>query len=166
MPDSVTTSVHIIVAIIAETGSANTNPNGGIRSDGIAHYGKEKKLSDLINRQNAIMHFVKASENYECGIFSLAEVTHELWEIPSAEHHKLNIAEYIHDFYPDVWKHAEKELEVPSAQRKGKWAKRTTVTSNGNIYYSYECSECGDHHGTLWNYCPHCGARMVSEDDK
>ena len=31
------------------------------------------------------MHFVKASKNYECGIFSLAEVTHELWEIPSTE---------------------------------------------------------------------------------
>ena len=73
-------------------------------------------MSDLISRQGAIMHFAKASKNYECGMFDLAEVTHELWEIPSVEHHKLNIAEYIHDFYPDVWKHAEKELEVPSAQ--------------------------------------------------
>ena len=40
---------------------------------------------DLISRQDAIIHFVKASKNYECGMFSLAEVTHELWEIPSAE---------------------------------------------------------------------------------
>jgi hypothetical protein len=39
--------------------------------------------------------------------------------LPSAQpddHHKLNIAEYIHDFYPDVWRHAEKELELPSAE--------------------------------------------------
>ena len=31
------------------------------------------------------MHFVKASKNYECGMFSLEEVTHELWEIASAQ---------------------------------------------------------------------------------
>lgn len=59
----------------------------------------------------------------------------------------------------------KKRLKVlPSAERVGHWTKRTTVTSNGNTYYSYECSECGDHHGTMWKYCPHCGARMVSED--
>ena len=37
-------------------------------------------------------------------------------ELPSAEHHKLNVAEYIKDNFPDVWKQAEKELEVPSAE--------------------------------------------------
>lgn len=42
-------------------------------------------MSDLISRQDAIMHFVKASKNYECGMFDLAEVTHELWEIASAQ---------------------------------------------------------------------------------
>lgn len=42
-------------------------------------------MSDLINRQDAIMHFVKVSKNYECGMFNLAEVTHELCEIASAE---------------------------------------------------------------------------------
>lgn len=42
-------------------------------------------MSDLISRQDAIMHFVKVSKNYECGMFDLAEVTHELWEIVSAQ---------------------------------------------------------------------------------
>lgn len=129
-------------------------------------------MSDLINRQNAIMHFVKVSKNYECGMFSLAEVTHELWEIPSAEHHKLNIAEYIHDFYPDVWKHAEKELEVPfeelpSTQRKGKWI--PSFERWGDILTTvdgYTCSECSVFNTDKDNYCPNCGADMRGEEDE
>ena len=42
-------------------------------------------MSDLISRQAAIMHFVKAAKKYECGMFDLKEATHELWEVPSAE---------------------------------------------------------------------------------
>ena len=42
-------------------------------------------MSDLINRRDAIMHFVKASKNYECGMFNLEEVTHELWDIASVQ---------------------------------------------------------------------------------
>lgn len=57
------------------------------------------------------------------------------------------------------------KVQKPSAERVGHWTKRTTVTSNGNTYYSYECSECGDHHGTMWKYCPHCGAKMKGEEE-
>ena len=56
--------------------------------------------------------------------------------------------------------------KLPSAERTGHWTIRTTITSNGNTYYSYECSECGDHHGTMWNYCPHCGARMMEGEEE
>ena len=42
-------------------------------------------MTDLISRQAAIMHFVKASKNYECGMFDLKELTHELWQVPSAQ---------------------------------------------------------------------------------
>lgn len=42
-------------------------------------------MDDLIRRQDAIMRFVKASKNYECGMFNLAEVTHELWDIASTQ---------------------------------------------------------------------------------
>lgn len=43
------------------------------------------RMDDLISRQAAIMHFVKASKNYECEMFDLREVTHELWQLPSAQ---------------------------------------------------------------------------------
>lgn len=42
-------------------------------------------MSDSISRQVAILHFVKASKNYECGMLDLKEITHELWQIPSAQ---------------------------------------------------------------------------------
>lgn len=64
----------------AESVIAFLDINGYLTSD------KGKRcVMDLISRQDAIMHFVKASKYYECGIFSLEDVTHELWEISSAE---------------------------------------------------------------------------------
>lgn len=54
---------------------------------------------------------------------------------------------------------------LPSAERKGKWV--------NNIHDMPICSECGymtpydraidDYE--YGNYCPNCGARMVSEDE-
>ena len=70
-------------------------------------------MSDLISRQDAIDAVIKRDAN--CGIDS-AEALKDLPSAQPDDHHKLNIAEYIHDFYPDVWRHAEKELELPSAE--------------------------------------------------
>lgn len=44
-----------------------------------------RQENDLISRQAAIMHFVRVSKDYECRMFELKEVTHELWQIPTAE---------------------------------------------------------------------------------
>lgn len=87
-------------------------------------------------------------------------------KVPSAEHHKLNIAEYIHDFYPDVWRHAEKELEVqPSAERVGK--KGEWMPSHIEESILTECTNCGFDRGAYsFNFCPNCGARMVREDGR
>ena len=52
---------------------------------------------------------------------------------------------------------------LPSAERVGKWE-----YGGRNIYgYDYYfCSECG-YSSVMpgWDYCPNCGARMMSEDD-
>ena len=59
--------------------------------------------------------------------------------------------------------------KMPSAQpeqKTGRWIKKT----DENCWW-YECSECGDYpmknaygHEELSAYCPHCGAKMESED--
>lgn len=76
-------------------------------------------MSDLISRQDAIesLHRIKAYNKQANNLLCADEDAIEKWinELPSAQpedYHKMNVAEYIHDFYPDVWRHAEKELEV------------------------------------------------------
>lgn len=56
--------------------------------------------------------------------------------------------------------------ELPSAERKGKWVNHR----NDDGHNIADCNLCGstlqwfDNDGAH-NYCPNCGARMVSEDD-
>ena len=120
-------------------------------------------MSDLISRQDAIDALSRGSG---CGNSCRKAIEN----LPSAEHHKLNIAEYIHDFYPDVWRHAEKELEVqPSAQRKGKWISH--LISHHNTPGGYDCSACGkwfvigNDTAEEYNYCPNCGADMRGNEE-
>ena len=35
--------------------------------------------------------------------------------------------------------------------------------NNLNGFKIYDCSNCGIHMETRWNYCPHCGADMREE---
>ena len=60
--------------------------------------------------------------------------------------------------------------ELPSAERTGKWIPK----DNHNCWTEFECSACGHCYTKThdfmkskpsFNYCPNCGARMVSEDD-
>lgn len=55
--------------------------------------------------------------------------------------------------------------EFPSAEperKKGKWIYDTErVWHDGGIYVQYHCSECRFQIiGSLYNYCPYCGADM------
>jgi len=57
-------------------------------------------------------------------------------------------------------------LGLPSAEperKKGKWIYDTErVWHDGGIYVQYHCSECRFQIiGSLYNYCPHCGAEMT-----
>lgn len=107
-------------------------------------------MNDLISRQAAIMHFVKAAKKYECGMFDLEEATHELWKVPSAEQER----------------------------KKGKWIKTRHGYLNGMPVY--KCSNCtnfrlsredGDmvehyYFTAQFPYCPCCGAKMEQEERK
>lgn len=95
------------------------------------------------------MHFVKASEKYECGMFSLAEVTHELWKIASAQPDKDLIHLQKEQAYMNGYEDGRKS-------RKGKW-----IHEGWEASY-LRCSSCGwrDYTEDYSNYCPHCGAKM------
>lgn len=55
----------------------------------------------------------KVKRMSEC-LYTPKEIEEELNE----KAHMLNVARYIHDEFYDVWRHAEKELEVPSAEAR------------------------------------------------
>lgn len=52
---------------------------------------------------------------------------------------------------------------IPSAEKTGKW-----LESTESRFRPFMCSNCGCIYdvdtsmgNTMWNYCPHCGTRMV-----
>ena len=60
---------------------------------------------------------------------------------------------------------------IPSAEperKKSRWIYDTErVWHDGGIYAQYHCSECRFQIiGSLYNYCPFCGADMRGEDGK
>lgn len=63
----------------------------------------------------------------------------------------------------------EMAISALSAQRLGRWVPLGCIVfADGKpVYEEWECSECHEEHlgldDTLTEYCPHCGARMVSE---
>lgn len=93
---------------------------------------------DLISRQTAIMHFVKASKNYECGMLDLKEITHELWQILSAQ--------------PE--------------RKKGTWVNMGDF-EQCSVCRGTHLKEFQSYYGkTIWvksNFCPYCGADMRGE---
>ena len=59
---------------------------------------------------------------------------------------------------------------LPSAERHGKWVDGKRMGVDGASHWFRQCSEClyeredvNEDKDTL--YCPHCGARMVNEDE-
>ena len=49
--------------------------------------------------------------------------------------------------------------------RHGKWIKADSQQYFRKHYPAFTCSECGQRKDNqkIWNYCPHCGARMDLE---
>ena len=49
---------------------------------------------------------------------------------------------------------------VPSADRpQGEWVQNNLT----GTFKVWDCSECGIHMETTWNFCPNCGARMKGD---
>lgn len=57
-----------------------------------------------------------------------------------------------------------KEVEFNTADRKtivySKIVRGEWKPNNLNGFKIYDCSNCGIHMEAMWNYCPHCGAKM------
>ena len=64
-------------------------------------------------------------------------------------------AEHIEKFLN--WLNAQPTADVVEVVH-GEWK-----PNNLNGFKIYDCSNCGIHIETTWNYCPHCGARMDGE---
>lgn len=43
--------------------------------------------------------------------------------------------------------------------KEGKWS----FNNKCGTFKVWTCSECGLNMETMWTFCPHCGARMVTE---
>lgn len=61
------------------------------------------------------------------------------------------------------------EMEAPTAQKTGRW--EIHILRGANVNWGYDCSACGEwfvignDYIKRYNYCPHCGARMVGDTD-
>lgn len=54
----------------------------------------------------------------------------------------------------------EKAIEALSADRPhGEWVLNDQI----GTFKMWDCSRCGIHMETRWNYCPNCGAKMDGE---
>lgn len=54
---------------------------------------------------------------------------------------------------------------LPSApERRGKWERLYLADMDGWRPFLYACSECNAKYSSMYNYCPHCGTRMESEE--
>ena len=63
---------------------------------------------------------------------------------------------------------AERKVEMPSAEKTGRWIKENIVFTSDPPQYVWHCSECstsvyGFSSGILTPYCPYCGAKMEVE---
>lgn len=106
-------------------------------------------MSDLIERQKAI-EMLKEYEEAESDNFTRTD--------PVSMMTVATIANCI-----------EAIVELPSAEperKTGKWIYDTErVWHDGGIYVQYHCSECRFQIiGSLYNYCPHCGADNRGEE--
>lgn len=64
--------------------------------------------------------------------------------------------------FADLCEAVEIAIQALSAQRKGKWIPSDVPEST-----LCKCDQCGFNCGAYSHcFCPNCGARMVSEDDK
>ena len=54
---------------------------------------------------------------------------------------------------------------VTPTRKKGKWEREVfDLGADLPIRVGYQCSECGNYFDAEFNFCPHCGAEMESEE--
>jgi len=97
-------------------------------------------MSDLIDRQEAIVHFQRIKES--------SEVT------PEYNEGFVDGLDYCISFL---------SILAPTYPKKGKWI---YIYKKGYPPYNYQCSECGAKSILFENYCSNCGAIMDKEREE
>lgn len=81
--------------------------------------------------------------------------------------HKDNCVLEVGEFY--CWVAPSEEEAAVLWNRRAELTCRLTNSrwDDGHCTWGCVCSECGEkfeyEHGSCWNYCPHCGAKVVGE---
>ncbi len=119
---------------------------------------------DVIYRQAAI-DFIDAGHlvNPNEPRWSDNEVVNFLKSRPSAQP-EITVDGYA-DGFADGYKLGKKYAQP---QRTGRWIPQDHNKSNGMVstavFYYPKCSECGHSGNYDMNFCPNCGAEMLTED--
>jgi len=112
-------------------------------------------MDDLISRQAAIDALWKALYEYE-----------DKTEKQFQESEDLDVGDWIlHRIFVQNMSDIDRQtiLNLPSAERQGRWTTERTMEHDGEWY----CSVCG-YEPTVYeasNYCPNCGALMDEEKE-
>ena len=65
-----------------------------------------------------------------------------------------------------------REMVIPSEKewaevKHGRWVRNFYELANGIGVSLVTCDQCySGEHGTMWNYCPNCGARRERKNEK
>ena len=130
-------------------------------------------MSDLISRQAAIDALNEVVKDHSITDF---DAIASILDLPPAQ------PEPNYDEWCDSCKEYDKEKhccprwnrvirqtlqDAQPEQRTGRWIPQDHNKRAGNIstcvYYYPTCSECGQVGNETYKYCPHCGAKMISE---
>ena len=57
-------------------------------------------------------------------------------------------------------------ISLKAKENVGKWVKADSQQYFRKHYPAYACSNCNYRKGGKWNYCPNCGARMETTNEK
>lgn len=90
---------------------------------------------------------------YLAELYGRPVYTHEIVDLDIAEKSKADFVRICHEEHPE--------------RKKGKWIPQNLNKSDGMIstavYYYPKCSVCGAN-ANYTNFCPNCGAEMLTED--
>ena len=118
-----------------------------------------KILYDFFNLPYRDGYYVKISESGVKGIYYTEDIS---------THGSSDIREFLHSEDKkkvEPFEHLvaiEKLIQEKNTEKVGHW-KRYLIEHTDGIEEWYECSECKNDSEHPWDYCHHCGSKMMQE---